>query len=106
MCSRADFLMSVANDKKDAYVLPADADPEEADSIVLVEEFEGEIKDLRQGITKGSLPESELESKSKSNETENRFQCPVDGCGAEHTGFPDHCERCGTAYTWPAEEAA
>ena len=106
MCSRADFLMSVANDEKDAYVLPADADPDEVDSIVLVEEFEGEIKDLRQGITKGSLPEPEPEQESETEETKNRFHCPVDGCGAEHTGFPDQCERCGTAYTWPAEEVA
>ena len=104
LCSRADFLMSVANDEKDAYVLPADADPEEVDAIVLVDDYDGEIAELND--VHNAAPKPASGDERNSSPTENQFICPADACNAENTGFPDHCPECETRYTWPSEEAA
>lgn len=45
--------------------------------------------------TDGGVDEPEPEP-----EPENSFVCPMDGCEAEHTGYPDECGSCGAAYQW------
>ena len=104
LASRADFVMSAAADEKEAYVLPADGDPEEVDSIVLVEEFDGNISELREDARIADVPETE--SDKEEPPIENSFHCPADGCDAENTGHPDECSECGTPYSWPEEVTA
>jgi hypothetical protein len=33
-------------------------------------------------------------------EAENAFECPADGCGTVHFGYPDQCDACGQTYKW------
>ena len=97
--------MSAAADETEAYVLPADADPDEVDSIVLLEEYDGEISELKR--PRGpEMSETDDETDAEEQPEENRFVCPADGCETENTGHPEHCPECGAAYRWPAQEAA
>lgn len=43
---------------------------------------------------------AELAEKVEENGTDNHFVCPVEGCEAEHDGYPDECGACGTKYDW------
>lgn len=68
-------------------VLPPDSDPQNPTLVDLSDyEFADEL--------------NELIEKSENSGTENEFRCPVDGCEAEHDGYPDYCEECGTKYNW------
>ena len=60
----------------DPHVLPAGVDPKDP-TIVSVEETE-----------------------YADEVAENSFECPAEGCSAEHTGYPDSCDSCGAVYDW------
>ena len=96
--------MSAAGDEKEAYVLPADADPDHVDSIVRVDDYDGKISELNRAHQREETTE-ETDPTDAQLEV-NEFICPAQGCEAEHTGHPDHCPSCGAVYRWPTEEAA
>lgn len=69
----------------DAMVMPPDQDPDDP-ALVPFDEYDyaDKLSDLA----------------AKVDDSPNQFVCPVEGCEADHTGYPDECDDCGTEYNW------
>ena len=54
--------------------------------------------------TDGGTEVADLGENDETEDSENTFICPSEGCEAEHTGYPDQCGECGTDYHWGTVE--
>lgn len=93
------------------HVLPADADPDDPDAVVPIDQYDyaDEWNDLREraGLDRRQPDDGDDDADAVQADAQdaaadpprNEFDCP--NCETHVTGFPDACPDCSQSYDWP-----